>query len=157
MPNITIRTLVPGKPEQVFTHVTGFATTGPASQKALEQKHGRLISQEDGVYIFEDDTGDGATWHCTFDPPHRRIMRAPEAKWADRWDLFEPYGEGTLWTLVWVPKAKGIQSFTQWFSFQLRGKTRVNQGIIMPVVRRFQEGPSGPRRAPRRGPRRRRG
>lgn len=155
MPIIKFQTLVPGSPEQVFGYVTGFAASGRFIRKAVEGKHGRLVGQEGGIYTFEDDTGDGSTWHCTFDPPHRRVMRAPDAKWADRTDIFEPAGDGTLWTVVWEPKAKGLRTYTQWLSFQLRGKRRVYQGVVLPVLRHFQEGPTGPRRSLRRRPRRR--
>ena len=157
MPNIRIQTVVPGIPERVFEYVTGFAASGRVNRKALEERHGRLIGREEDTYTFLDNAKGGAiTWHCTFDPPSRRIMRAQGSSWADRMDLFEPSADATLWTLVWEPKARGIRAYTQWLSFQLRGKSQVYQKVVLPVVRHFQEAPSTPRRPLRTRARRRR-
>lgn len=157
MPIIKFQAVVPGVLEQVFEYVTGYSTTGGVNRRALEEKHGRLIEQEGDTYTFQDETVDETLWHCTFDPPERRVMRTPESRWADRIDLFQASQGGTLWTVVWEPKSTGIRSYTQWLSFQLRGKSRVYQSVIMPVVRHFQEGPTRrPRRSRARSTRRRR-
>ena len=157
MPIIKYQAVVPGVLEQVFEYVTGFSATGSVNRRALEEKHGRLIKQEGDTYTFQDNTVDETLWQCTFDPPERRVMRAPESRWADRIDLFQTSADGTLWTVVWEPKVTGIRSYTQWLMFQLRGKSRVYQSIIMPVVRHFQEGPTRrPQRSRTRSTRRRR-
>lgn len=157
MPIIKFEAVVPGVLEQVFEYVTGFSATGSVNRKALEEKHGRLIEQEGDTYTFQDDSDGGTLWHCTYDPPERRVMRAPDARWADRIDLFQPSSDGTLWTVVWEPKTKGIRSYTQWLMFRIRGKSRVYEGVIMPVVRHFQEGPTRRlRRSTTRSTRRRR-
>ena len=157
MPIIKVQAVVPGVLEQVFEYVTGFSATGSVNRRALEEKHGRLIKQEGDTYTFQDDTVDETLWQCTFDPPERRVMRAPESRWADRIDLFQASPDGTLWTVVWEPKTKGFRSYTQWLSFRIRGKSRVYEGVIMPVVRHFQEGPTRRlRRSTTRSTRRRR-
>ena len=155
MPNIKIQTLVPGIPERVFEYVTAFAVSGRVNRKALEDRHGRLLEQEGHTYTFQDDTAASITWQCTFEPPRLRIMRALESTWADRIDIFEPSPEGTLWTIVWEPKATGIRAYTQWLGFKLRGKQQVYQEVITPVVRHFQE-PSTSRSRPSRTRARRR-
>ena len=157
MPIIKVQAVVPGVLEQVFEYVTGFSATGSVNRRALEEKHGRLIKQEEDTYTFQDNTVDETLWQCNFDPPERRVMRAPESRWADRIDLFQASADGTLWTVVWEPKVEGIRSYTQWLMFQLRGKSRVYQSIILPVVRHFQEGPTRrPQRSRTRSTRRRR-
>ena len=156
MPIIKFQTVVPGSLERVYEYVTAFSTSGRTNHRALEEKHGKLVSRDGDSYIFQDDADDQLTWVCTFEPPHNRTMRAPESKWADRIDLFETSGEGTLWSVVWESKTTGIRSYTQWLSFHLRGKRQAYQSVILPVLRHFQEGGGAPRRAPRRRPRRRR-
>ena len=147
MPIIKFQTVVQGKIEQVYEHVTGFAATGRFNQKALEEKHGPLLEREGDTYIFREDSEDGVTWRCAYDPPRQRIMRAQESNWADRIDLFEPRQEGTLWTVIWEPKARGFRAYTQWLGFRLRGKRQVYQEVILPVVRHFEERPSTRRRS----------
>ena len=142
MPIIKVQAVVPGLPDQVFEYVTGFSATGGVNRRALEEKHGRLIEQEGNTYTFQDNTDDETVWNCTFDPPDQRVMRAQESRWADRIDLFQASPDGTLWTVVWEPKVQGFRAYTQWLMFHIRGKSRVYQSIIMPVVLHFQEGPS---------------
>ncbi len=156
MPNIMFRTLVPAAPEQVYEHVTGYSTSGRISRRALEEKHGKLIEQDGDDYVFREGAEDGIIWRCSFDPPRRRVMRADGSQWADRVDDFEPSGDGTLWTVVWEPKAIGFRSYTQWLMFHIRGKSQIQASLIMPVVEHFQQPPTSPARPVRRRPRRRR-
>lgn len=162
MPNMIFRTLVPGTPERVYEYVTAYPASGRVSQRALEEKHGKLIEQDGDDYVFREDAEDaedaegGIIWRCTFDPPLRRVMRAQGFQWADRIDYFEPSGDGTLWTVRWEPKATGFRSYTQWLMFHIRGKSQVQASLIMPVVQHFQQAPTSPARPTRRRPRRRR-
>ena len=155
MPKIKFQAAVSGTVEQVYQHVTGFATTGRFNQKALEERHGRLLEQEGNTYTFREDSADAVTWRCAYDPPHQRIMRAQESKWADRIDQFEARQQGTLWTVIWEPKARGIRAYTQWLGFRLRAKKRVYQEVMMTVVRHFEEKPTARRRTVTRRNRRR--
>lgn len=156
MSNIQFQTLVPGTPEQVYEYVTSFPVSGRYNQRSLEESYGRLIEQEGNTYTFQDDTEDEVKWVCTFDPPLRRTMRAQESKWADRLDWFQPSADGTLWTVVWEPKATGIRAITQWLGSKLRGNSQIYQNVVVPVVRHFQEGTATRRRTLSRRSRRRR-
>ena len=155
MPNIKFRTLVPATPEHVYEYVTAYPASGRVSRKALEEKHGELIEQDGDDYIFREDAEGGIIWRCTFDPPQRRVMRAQGFQWADRIDYFEPFGDGTLWTIVWEPKASGIRSYTQWVMFKIRGKSQVQASLIMPVVEHFQQPSTSRARRTSRRPKRR--
>lgn len=156
MPNITFRTLVPGTPERVYEYVTGYSTSGRGNRKALEEMHGQLIERDGDDYVFREGAEDGITWRCSFDPPRRRVMQAQGSQWADRIDYFEPSGDGTLWTVVWAPKAAGFRPYTQWLMFHIREKSRIRAALIMPVVQHFQQPPTSPARPTRRRPGRRR-
>lgn len=139
--------MVPASPEAVFEHVTAFAVTGRTGRRALEEKYGRLVGRDGDTYTFHEDTKkdtlealkEGVTWRCTFNPPNRRIMEALDSKWADRTDWFQPSGEGTLWTVVWVGKIQGVRILTQWLTFQLRDKRQVYAEMVRPVVEHFEE------------------
>ena len=143
--------MVPASPEAVYEHVTGFAVTGRTGRRALEEKYGRLVGRDGDTYSFQDtarkdgpnapkdDSPEGVIWRCTFDPPKRRIMEALDAKWADRTDWFEPWEEGTLWTVVWVGKSTGFRIFAQWLLFQLKGKRQAIAEVVRPVVAHFEE------------------
>ena len=143
MPRIQIQAFVPASPEAVYEYVTAFAVTGRTGRRALEEKYGRLVGRDGDTYTFNEkpneDTEEGVTWHCTFQPPTQRFMQAPGSKWADRTDWFEPWGEGTLWTVVWEGKARGVRVFAQWLLFQIRGKRRAYAEMVRPVVGHFEE------------------
>ena len=110
MPSIKFQIQLPASPERVYEHVTGFTPGGTFNRRALEEKYGRLLEHEEPDYTFEDAGDEKVVWRCSFYPPHQRIMRALESKWADRIDWFQPSGEGTLWTVAWEPKAAGFRS-----------------------------------------------
>ena len=143
MPRIQVQALVPASPEAVYEHVTAFAVSGRTGRRALEEKYGRLVGRDGDTYTFreetKEDTEEGVTWSCTFNPPTRRVMQAPGSRWADRVDWFEPWEEGTLWTVMWEGNPRGFRVFTQWLGFLLWGKKRAYAGIMRPVVRHFEE------------------
>ena len=139
MPRIQVQAIVPASPEAVYEHVTAFAVTGRTGRRALEERYGRLVGRDGDTYTFKEDTEEGITWRCNFQPPTRRVMQAPGSQWADRVDWFEPWGEGTLWTVLWGGNVRGFRVFTQWLGFQLRGKKRAYAEVVRPVVRHFEE------------------
>lgn len=139
MPTYRFQTLIPAPVEHVYEHVTGFTGGSAANLKSLEEKHGRLVEQEGETYIFKGGSEDDVTWRCTYDHPRRRIMRAQESKWADRIDQFEAAEDGTLWTVEWEPKARGIQAYTQLVGYHIRGKHHLYASVVIPVVVHFQE------------------
>ena len=143
MPRIQVQAIVPASPEAVFEHVTAFAVTGRTGRRALEEKYGRLVGRDGDTYTFKEETKEdaeeGVTWRCTFTPPTQRVMQAPGSQWADRIDWFHPWEEGTLWTVLWEGKGRGVRVFTQWLGFQFRGKRRTYAEVIIPVVRHFEE------------------
>lgn len=151
MPMIQLKTIVPASPEAVYEYVTAYAITGRTGRRALEEKYGRLVGRDGDTYSFQDtaskdkpnapkdDSPEGVIWRCTFDPPNRRIMEALDPKWADRTDWFEPWDEGTLWTIVWVGKSRGFRTLAQWLLFQVKGKRQATAGVVRPVVAHFEE------------------
>ena len=146
MPRIQIQAVIPASPEAVYEHVTAFAVNGRTGRRALEERYGRLVGRDGDTYKFQwdpkeetEDTEQGVTWHCTFQPPTWRLMQAPGSNWADRTDWFEPRGEETLWTIMWVGKAQGFRVFAQWLLFQFQGKRRAYAEVVLPVVRHFKE------------------
>ena len=139
MPRIQLQALVPASPEAVYEHVTAFAATGRTGRRALEERYGRLVGRDGDTFTFKDDTREGVTWRCTFQPPTQRVMQAPGSQWNDRIDWFEPWGEGTFWTVVWEGKARGVRVFTQWLGFQLSGKRRAYAEVVRPVIMHFEE------------------
>ena len=139
MPRLKLQTLVQGSPEKVFEYVTGYPASGQPDHQALEERYGRLVKWEGDSYTFEENTEEGASWRCAFQPPKRRVMEALESNWADRIDQFENSSGGTLWTVIWESKSRGLASYTQWLFFQLRGKRRVYQQFITPVAQHFQQ------------------
>lgn len=138
MPRIQVQTIIPASPEAVFEHVTAFAVNERTGRRALEEKYGRLVGRDGETYTFQEDTEEAVTWHCTFLPPTQRVMKAPGTAWADRIDWFQPWGEGTVWTVIWEGNAQGFRVFAQWLGFQLRGKRRAQVEIVAPVVRHFE-------------------
>ena len=105
---------------------------------ALAQKYGCLESQRGETYTFHEDGDPGVTWEYTFNPPHRRVMRATDAEWSDRTDFFEPALLGTLWTIIWEPKSHGSRGITQWLAFKLTHRHDARRRIILPVLEHFQ-------------------
>ena len=150
MPNIKFQTILPAAPDQVFEHITSFPADGSFNQAGLETAYGRLVERDGDTFTFEDRSEAHIKWACTFNPPRGRIMKALESKWADRFDWFEEAPDGTLWTVVWVPKASGITGLVQWVGVKLRGNTQIYQSVVAPVVRHFQEPPPTPTPAPER-------
>ena len=141
MPSIRFRVQVPASPDQVFEHVTRFPAAGPPSRRTLEGKYGRLVGQDGQDYTFLDNSDENVRWRCTFDPPRHCSMRAPESTWADRSDWFEPSGDGTLWTVAWDTKTRGIRSLIQWLIFQKTGKRQTYDQVVAPVLRHFAPTP----------------
>ena len=141
MPSIRFRVQVPASPEQVFEHVTSFPAAGPPSRRTLEGKYGRLVGQDGQDYTFLDNSDENVRWRCTFDPPRHCAMRSPESTWADRLDWFEPSGDGTIWTVAWETKTRGIRSLIQWLIFQKTGKRQTYDQVVAPVLRRFAPTP----------------
>ena len=139
MPIIRIQAFVPGSPEAVFEHVTSFAATGRTNRRTLEEKYGKLVARDGDAYTFKDDSEEAASWSCTFQAPPHRVMRALDSKWADRFDWFQPSGDGTLWTIVWDTKVTGIRALTQGLGYRLAGKRRMYAQVFEPVVRHFQQ------------------
>ncbi len=142
MPSIRFQVQVPASPERVFEHVTRFPAAGPPSRRTLEDKYGRLVGQDGQDYTFLDKADENVRWRCTFDPPRHCAMRAPESTWADRSDWFEPSGDGTLWTVAWDTKTRGIRSLIQWMIFQKTGKRQTYEQIVAPVLRHFATEPA---------------
>jgi hypothetical protein len=143
MPRLRIRASVPGRLEHVYEHVTGFPVGGQVDVAALESQYGKLLEREGNTLTFLENVGDGLKWQCVFDPPDQRTMRALDSSWSDRIDRFEATNGGTLWTITWKLKARGIKRYTQWFTFLLREKRRIYQRVVSPVVTHFQEGSTG--------------
>ena len=139
MPTYKFQISVPGPLEQVYEHVTGFTDGGLANLKSLEGKHGELVEQEGETYVFKGASEDDPTWRCEYEHPRRRVMRAHESKWADRIDLFESADDSTLWTVEWQPKATGIQAYTQWLGYHIRGKTHLYAEVILPLITHFRD------------------
>jgi hypothetical protein len=139
MPKLKFQTLVPANVDQVYEHVTAFPVNGEADEKALENKHGRLLEREGNTFTFQENTGPGTRWQCTFDPPKLRTMRALDSSWSDRIDQFEPAQGGTIWTITWELKGRGLAAYTQWLGFQFKDKQRVYGMIVLPVVQHFQK------------------
>ena len=142
MPAIRFQVQVPASPERVFEHVTRFPAAGPPSRRTLEGKYGRLVGQDGQDYTFLDKADENIRWRCTFDPPRHCAMRAVESTWADRFDWFEPSGEGTLWTVGWDTKTRGIRSLIQWMIFQKTGKRQTYEQMVAPVLRHFAPEPT---------------
>ena len=140
MPTYRFQTSIPAPLEQVYEHITGFTDGGPANLKALAEKHGELLEQDEEVYIFKGASEDDPTWRCTYDHPRQRVMRAHESKWADRIDIFEAADDdSTLWTVEWEPKANGFRSYIQLVGYHIRGKDHLFASVVIPVVTHFRD------------------
>ncbi len=140
---LRISNLVPGDPEQVFRYVTAFPQDGEFDQKTMEEKYGQLLERSGNKFTFLENIGGGIKWECTFDPPNLRVMRAVDSTWSDRFDVFEPTEDGTLWTITWELKVTGLAVITQWLGFHLRAKSQVRDKMVTPVVSHFQHANGG--------------
>ena len=138
MPDIKLQAFVPGHPDWVFQYVTAFSPTGQPDIAALQSRYGQLLSQEGNTYSFQETEGDKICWQCAFEPPRRRVMRAVDSPWADRIDEFEPSGDGTLWTILWETKTRGLKTYTQWLGFRFSGRRRTMELTVAPVIEHFQ-------------------
>ncbi|MDA0734347.1 MAG: hypothetical protein O2909_07540 [Chloroflexi bacterium] len=139
MRTLIISSIVPGQPDQVFKHVTAFGLHGEVDQAAMEQKYGQFLEREANTFKFLEDVGGGINWECVFDPPRQRMMKAIDSTWSDRLDRFEATEGGTLWTITWQLKSRGLLVFTQWLTFQIKTKRQVRAQMIQPVISHFSE------------------
>jgi hypothetical protein len=138
MPRIKFQTLVPANIDQVYEYVTAFPVSGEADEKALENKHGRLLERDGNTFTFQESAESGVRWQCTFEPPKLRTMRALDSSWSDRIDQFEPAQGGTVWTITWQLKGRGLAAYTQWLGFQFKEKQRVYGMMVLPVLQHFR-------------------
>ena len=138
MQTLRVRNLISGDQPAVYEYVTAFPTQGEPDTKAMEQKYGQFLGRENNTYTFLENIGGGLKWECVFDPPARRIMRAPGTKWSDRTDWFEVVEGGTLWTIHWHLKSQSPAAYIQAIMFHLRAKRQVYSQAILPVLRHFQ-------------------
>ena len=138
MQTLRVSHFILGDQPAVYEYVTAFPTQGEPDTKAMEQKYGRFLDRESNTYTFLENIGGGVKWECVFDPPARRIMRAPGTKWSDRIDWFEVVEGGTLWTIHWQLKARAPAVYFQALMFHIRAKRQVYSQTILPVLRHFQ-------------------
>ena len=73
MPTYRFQTSIPAPLEQVYEHITGFTDGGPANLKALAEKHGELLEQDEEVYVFKGASEDdlAATQNHTTSRQHK--------------------------------------------------------------------------------------
>ena len=121
MPRIQVQAIVPASPEAVYEHVTAFAVAGRTGRRTLEEKYGRLVGRDGDTYTFKEDTKEGVNWRCTFHPPTQRVMQAPGTTWVDRIDWFYPWGEGTIWTVVWQGNVRAFAFSRSGWAFSSGG------------------------------------
>jgi hypothetical protein len=138
MPRIKFQTLVPANIDQVYEYVTASPVSGEPDEKALENKHGRLLERDGNTFTFQESAESGVRWQCTFEPPKLRTMRALDSSWSDRIDQFEPAQGGTVWTITWQLKGRGLAAYTQWLGFQFKEKQRVYGMMVLPVLQHFR-------------------
>ena len=141
MPAIGFKVYLPVAPAQAFERVTRFPASGRPRRRTLEEFYGRLLQQDANVYTFQDRNDEEARWRCRFDPPNFRVMEAVDSPWADRYDVFEPSGEGALWTVSWQLKDKGFKAWMQWLTFRLGGKRQAYEQTIAPILSHFSPTP----------------
>ncbi len=139
MPNISISTHLPVGPAQAFTHVTAFPAHGDPDPRLLEDKYGSLESHEGTTYTFRDKSQGAHRWSYAFDPPHRREIKALDSDWSDRIDTFEPFGDGTQWSITWQPKSQGAPVLLRWLFFQLKDKKVLYEQIMQPVEEQLKK------------------
>lgn len=139
MRTLKVSSFIPGDPVRVFEFVTAFPSEGEIPWPAMEQKYGRFLHREGNILDFLEDIGGGIQWQCVFDPPRQRVMRAIDSTWSDRIDCFEETEGGTLWTITWQLKTRGLAVFTQWLVFNIKVRRQVLSRMIEPVVQHFRE------------------
>ena len=141
MPEITISAHVTATPSEVYAHVTAFPTGGQPDTRMLEQKYGRLESQDGQSFTFCSTSSSGAQARLlyTFSPPHTREMKHLDSDWADRTDTFTASAGGTDWTIVWHPKSKGAPLLVRYLFFRWKDRARLYNQIMQPVVDQFQK------------------
>ena len=138
MPKLILKAIVPRVVPEVYEHVTAYSANGAPEMAALTAKYGRLQTQSGEIYTFQEEGDPWVTWQCTFNPPHSRVMSAPEARWSNRTDYFQPVDAGTYWTIVWETKGYGVSRFIQWFAFQLKHRREARRRIVQPVLEHFR-------------------
>ena len=141
MPAVSISYFVPGSPAEVYEFVTGYPVSGEPGAAVLEEKYGKLLRRGADTFTFLEDLGAGVQWECSFDPPRSRSMRALQSGWSDRYDNFEPQTGGTLWTVTWELKARGISSLIQRLTFILLTRRRFSDRVAAPVITHFTPAP----------------
>ncbi len=139
MPEISIATHLATDPAQAFAHVTAFPPSGTPDRRVLEERYGELLSQEGKDYTFQDKAGSGNRWLYTFEPPYTRRIQALDSNWSDRIDSFQPYGDGTVWTIRWEPREGGAPMLLRWLFFQLKDKKMLHAQLMQPVVEHFEK------------------
>ena len=139
MPDISLTAHVPGDSKSVFAYVTAFPSNGNPDLRSLEDKYGSLEEQEGLTYIFRDNTSAGIRWRYTFDPPHTRETIDLDSNWSDRFDVFEPWGDGTRWTITWEPKSRGAPFLLRWLFFRWKDRERLHSEIVQPVIDHFEK------------------
>ena len=139
MPRMTISTHLHVAPAQAFMHVTAFPARGDPDARLLEDKYGSLESQEGAVYTFRDKTQAANRWSYAFDPPYRREIRSLDSNWSDRIDTFEPFGDGTQWSITWQPKSQGAPLLLRWLFFELKDKKVLYQQMMQPVEEQLKK------------------
>ena len=137
MPKITISAQVPADAGSVFAHVTGYPSQGTPDVRLLQDRYGVMEAQEGMTFTFRDNTEAASRWLYTFNPPHMRHAEDLDTNWSDRIDTFEPSGEGTIWTITWVPKSKGAPFLIRWLFFRWQDRQRLYDQMMQPVVDHF--------------------
>ena len=137
MPRLSLTSLIPGAPKEVFQYVTKFPVSGNPALAILEDTYGKVKESTGNIYIFHDKQRDYITWECQCDAPHKRTMKALNSSWSDRTDTFIKAGANTLWTIDWQSKATGLAVYTQWMAFHIKVKREAYRNIIDPVVSHF--------------------
>ena len=138
MQTLRVSNLISGDQPAVYEYVTAFPTQGEPDTKTMEQKYGQFLGRENNTYTFLENIGGGTKWECVFDPPARRIMRAPGTKWSDRTDWFEVVEGGTLWTIHWQLKSQSPAAYIQAIMFHLRGHGAEIRAVPWPRKQHLQ-------------------
>ena len=122
MARLRLASIVGAPIEEVYRHVTAYGPDGPLDDDRFREEYGDIVDRNgDGetVYVREDvrrypeDDPELITWRCLFDFPKSRTMEAVDSAWADRYDQFEPEGDGTRWTVVWDTRVGGLKGIVQ--------------------------------------------
>ena len=141
---LSISTLIPAPPEDVYQYVTAYGNDGPLDD-AFQAKYGNLVSNQRNVYVTREEDGrDGdegreeITWSSTFEYPTRRVMVAVDSSWANRVDVFRPVRGGTKWSIRWDTRVGGIRGAAQYLVFRLMGHRRFRRAVVDPIKRNFE-------------------